>query len=464
MGPERVHRHEDRQRRQGGARVVRRRVVTAGGAASDVEFVVGDEISAALVQRAKLAVKGDVKSSIGSLRKDALGEGGAIAGDGTITDDERMFLAGLLEPENAALVAAMSTRAGSTVTFGVWSIRAHMAEVVDFGRATVDPVVTKELAAAQHAWLPLLSPHTRAARDAAIKQIHALTGPGWRRQADAVIAMSGLLAGETLTAMVAAASDSTPGDMVMAGAVYAVAAWANHPLADDIKAGRIKVDQLPGPARHDAIAHYRAFGLGEKGDTIYVHNDLDVTNLAHRLVIIHELEHALDDRETIAGHWRRTRVDEAEVRANRAGAMYALDQLARLDERLRAAQQRSDDKASRTAQHEFDKALAEVAAQHPVDLVALALAARSDLPRFEMLMVSVYGASAASVRQAVDLSLAELLKGPEPPVLALLTEWTRVGSDLNTPAGALDPAKNKGRFDALSGESVLDTVDLPRQR
>src|SRR4051812_42737331 len=304
MGPERVHRHEDRQRRQGGARVVRRRVVTAGGAASDVEFVVGDEISAALVQRAKLAVKGDVKSSIGSLRKDALGEGGAIAGDGTITDDERMFLAGLLEPENAALVAAMSTRAGSTVTFGVWSIRAHMAEVVDFGRATVDPVVTKELAAAQHAWLPLLSPHTRAARDAAIKQIHALTGPGWRRQADAEIAMSGLLAGETLTAMVAAASDSTPGDMVMAGAVYAVAAWANHPLADDIKAGRIKVDQLPGPARHDAIAHYRAFGLGEKGDTIYVHRDLDVTNLAHRLVIIHELEHALDDRETIAGHWR----------------------------------------------------------------------------------------------------------------------------------------------------------------
>jgi hypothetical protein len=26
----------------------------------------------------------------------------------------------------------------------------------------------------------------------------------------------------------------------------------------------------------------------------------------------------------------------------------------------------------------------------------------------------------------------------------------------------LDPAKNAGRFDALSGQSVLDTIDLPR--
>ena len=313
------------------ARLLQRRVVAVSGKASDVEFVVGREISAALARAAKVAAVGGITpKELGKLREVALA-------DGTITDDERMFLAGLLQADNAAAVATMSVTPASAITFSAQSIRPHMAEVRDFGRATPDPEVTKELRAAYNEYLENFNPHMRAARDAAIKQIHALTGSTWRRQADAVIALSTLWAGETLTAMLAAASDSTPGDMVMAGAVYIVAAQAAHPLAGDIKAGRIKVDQLPGPAKGDDFAHYVAFGGGEqgdKGDTIYVYSDLDVHNLAHRRAIIHELEHALDDKSTDAGHWRPAKHDQAEIRAYRAGSKYALEQIAALRDRV----------------------------------------------------------------------------------------------------------------------------------
>ena len=117
-----------------------------------------------------------------------------------------MFLAGLLEADNAAAVAAMTVTPGSIVTFSVPSIRPHMDQVKDIGRATPDPEFTKELKAAYDEYFDNFNPHMRAARDAAIKQIHKLAGPAWRKQADAVIALSTLWAGETLVAMIAAAS------------------------------------------------------------------------------------------------------------------------------------------------------------------------------------------------------------------------------------------------------------------
>jgi hypothetical protein len=436
-----------------------RRVIAFGGTVSDVEFTVGKEISAALATAAKRAAPGGIKpDELARLRTVALG-------DGTITDDERMFLAGLLEPSNAALVAAMETRAGAAVTFSVGTIQPHMGEIRDLGRPTVDPEVTKELNAAYDEYFTNFNPHMRAARDAAIKQIHALAGRDWRRQADTLISMSTLWAGETLRAMVAAASDSTPGDMVMAGAVYIVAARASHPLADDVKAGRIKVDQLPGPAPGGEFASYSASGgddKSSKGDTIYVHADLDITNLAHRRAIIHELEHAADDKSTQAGHWRTTRRDDAEIRAYRAGARYTLRQLEFMTQQVQSAVTLGDEKSRKLAQAKLDKAYADVGAQaHAIHMLSMALEARADLKRFEMIVVAVDSAAPPAARAP---NLVQLLRGPEAAVEAQLRDVIQDVYKLKTPAGTLDPVKNTGRFDAQSGEGVLDTAALPRQQ
>jgi hypothetical protein len=439
---------------------LQRRVVGIAGRASDIEFTVGREISVALAKKAKGAAAGGITpAELGDLHQAALG-------DGTVSDDERMFLAGLLEADNAAAVAAMTVTPGSVVTFSIPSIRPHLDQVKDIGRATPDPEVTKELKAAYDEYFDNFNPHMRAARDAAIKQIHKLAGPAWRKQADAVIALSTLWAGETLVAMIAAASDSTPGDMVMAGAVYAIAAQASHPLVADLKAGRIKVDQLPSPVTGGDFAHYTSSGGGEggeKGDTIYVHKDFDVNNLAHRRAVIHELEHALDDKSTTARHWRPAKHDDAEVRAYRAGSRYTLERLAVLQDRVKSAARMGEEKQRQAAEQALQKAIGELAAQfHPIHLVGLALEAHRNLPLYEMLVVSV-NAAAPAAKRADTTRLAKLLSDPVAVVEAELRDRIRDELELKKPDGTIDPVKNQGRFDALSGESVLDTIDLPRQ-
>ena len=44
------------------------------------------------------------------------------------------------------------------------------------------------------------------------------------------------------------------------------------------------------------------------------------------------------------------------------------------------------------------------------------------------------------------------------------SRFDRDFSDVRIPDGTIDPVKNQGRFDSLSGKSVLDTIDLPKQR
>jgi Domain of unknown function (DUF4157) len=438
-------------------RLLQRRVIGVAGHASDIEFTVGKEIPVALAKKAKAAAAGGITPvQLGNLREVALA-------DGTVSDDERMFLAGLLEADNAAAVAAMTATPGSAVTFSVPSIRPHMDQVKDIGRATPDPEVTKELKAAYDEYFDNFNPHMRAARDAAIKQIHKLAGPAWRKQADAVIALSTLWAGETLVAMIAAASDSTPGDMVMAGAVYAIAAQASHPLVADLKAGRIKVDQLPGSAKGGEFAYYKSDGGGEKGDTIYLYSDFDVNNLAHRRAVIHELEHALDDKSTTARHWRPSKHDDAEVRAYRAGSRYTLERLAVLQDRVKSAARMGEDKERQAATKALEKAIGELAAQfHPIHLIGLALEAHRNLPLYQMLVVSV-NAAAPAAQQMEGMRLAKLLSDPVDVVEAELRDRIQDELELKKPDGTIDPVKNRGRFDALSGESVLDTIDLPRQ-
>ena len=73
-----------------------------------------------------------------------------------------------------------------------------------------------------------------------------------------------------LEAMLAAASDDTPGDRTMAAIVYAAAAAAGHPMAPMVRTGKIQVDQVASLPGGD-LAGYRATagagGQGRHGDT-----------------------------------------------------------------------------------------------------------------------------------------------------------------------------------------------------
>ena len=111
----------------------------------------------------------------------------------------------------------------------------------------------------------------------------------------------------------------------------------------------------------------------------------------------------------------------------------------------------------------LQKGTAELAAQaHPIHLIGLALEARRNLSRYEMLVVSVNSAAPVA-RQASNTQLAHWLHDPEAAVEAELRDQIQDEGKLKTPAGSVDPVKNQGRFDALSGEGVLDTFELPKQ-
>src|SRR5262249_35001165 len=81
-----------------------------------IECTVNTEISLALAQKAKTAAAGGVSDAeLRTLRSEALS-------DDTITDDERMFLAGLLDSTNASTVAGARIAAGTKFTFSRASI------------------------------------------------------------------------------------------------------------------------------------------------------------------------------------------------------------------------------------------------------------------------------------------------------------------------------------------------------
>jgi hypothetical protein len=134
---------------------------------------------------------------------------------------------------------------------------------------------------------------------------------------------------DVLAAMLAAASDSTPADLALAGAVYVIAASAKHPMTGDVRAGNVKVDAVSTlPARHGhpgAAAAYVSEGGGgrEKGDTMYVKPTLRLDNLNDRSLIVHELEHAAHDK---AAAKSQDLADE-ELSAYRAQAQYAVAQI-----------------------------------------------------------------------------------------------------------------------------------------
>ena len=82
------------------------------GAVSGYEFVVGTELTAAFAAAAKAAVRGPVGTAQLSALRTA-----ALAGDESVSDHERMFMAGLLDAGNAtALKRSRFRSVGDKIT------------------------------------------------------------------------------------------------------------------------------------------------------------------------------------------------------------------------------------------------------------------------------------------------------------------------------------------------------------
>jgi hypothetical protein len=86
-------------------------------------------------------------------------------------------------------------------------------------------------------------------------------------------------------------------DRAVSAAAYVLARREGLPEAADLLAGRIKVDAVPSTyLPHNWHAMYAAEGGTTKGDTVYLPSMLDVSTLEGQASIIHELQHAADDR------------------------------------------------------------------------------------------------------------------------------------------------------------------------
>jgi hypothetical protein len=159
---------------------LQREVVRGGdGKATDVKFTVGDEITLKLAELAQsLAASVALSSARGGalvdLRREALKDAGitddertflatvldplvqSLAGaalesasllslrrealkDETVSDDERMFLAGMLDPANAERVRTEHIAKGTSFSFPKDSVGAHLGQVKDSGARSSIP-------------------------------------------------------------------------------------------------------------------------------------------------------------------------------------------------------------------------------------------------------------------------------------------------------------------------------------
>lgn len=338
-----------------GGTLLRRDVVNdAAGNPVSFEFRVGIDLTQPFVELAK-NLAGDSAISdndLRMLRKHALDR------RGTVDDHERLFMAGLLDPPNVRTLRRTAIGARTSITFPIASLsNARLQRVIDLDRKALPAAVTTPLRESQAAMRDLrigdMFTRLGEAETAASAEITARAG-AFRAQAAALVAFAhskSLSLSSVLRAMLAAASDNSDGDRVLAGTTYAIAAAAGHPLESDLLGGRIKVDaliprafaRLPG-IDPNLVAFYvtAAQGSGMKGDTLYLKTDIDIANLRDRSTVIHELEHAQQDKAASPtarpGFPVKNRL---ELRAYRAQGRYILDQIAsqRPAEQARSAAQ-----------------------------------------------------------------------------------------------------------------------------
>lgn len=296
------------------AHLLQRKATAAPGGGLQVQFTVGTEISS------RLAAEALARTAAGPLDDEAIGElrETALASGRTIDDDERMFLAAMLDARNAAQLqrerAAAGFPAGTSITIPEDRISAADRERVrDFGRDEDEPT----------------SMAIGGGRATPEQRIVRMGGIGFGGRARSLIALAKadkVPLKQVIDAMVAAASDSTPGDRVLAGVAYVLALRAKLPIAADLLVGDIKVDEVPED-EINGTAMYSMSGDGHKGDTVYLPSTFDPASLADQGGLVHELVHAVQDK---AGPGK-VDLARAELEAYRTQARYWLTQLGPLD-------------------------------------------------------------------------------------------------------------------------------------
>jgi hypothetical protein len=438
---------------QAGPNVVRRDLVKdAAGAFVSYEFRfgAGHELTEGFAKKAKsLTADGTLSNAdILTLKKEA-----NTARD-TVSDHERMFMAGLLDAANVAALRATTISATTSVTFPLSTITAaRIRQVIEAGQPTMPASVStpagKGVAATLTGDLKKASVQFGKAERAIEKEIRRLAGSGFRWQIGSVIAFAqanGVLLLEVLNAMLKGASDNTPADRMMAAAAYATAAAAGHTLAADISAGAVRMDALvparfallPGMkpgirALYIAAAPMNPTFAGLKGDTIYMPTDFDIDNLSDRSNIIHELRHTQDDKAASTTAQPVFPAQQGlEVAAYKAQARYILDQMAA---QTGAAQIRS---------------VTEVAGGGgSLVLLAMLIDAQRDLPKFSPLVVQVFGAASPPLHVGA-VRVTRMLATPVARLEALLEAEIRTGYGIT----ATSPAILEGQ----AGESLVHWI------
>jgi hypothetical protein len=425
------------------ARALQRKpIMDAQDHVTAIRFTVGTEITTALAQKAKQLVN-DAKlddSDLEKLRTEALA-------DATVNDDERMFMAGLLDASNAAALRKQQQfgHAGDSIDFPEASITpAARAKVADLDRPALSQKVQDEERKRDRATKASDGPgaikHAQALEKAATAEVLRLAGTAFEPAARATLHLAtfaGVAEQTVLRAMIAAASDSTPGDLALAGAVYVIAELSGSPVATDVLAGRIKIDEVPHSAmQRGEWAAYQPMGNTNKGDTIYLPTDLDPGNLGHRGAVVHELQHAADDKAATGPAIVSTARDQHELRAYRRQARFLLDTIDGLS---------GNDRTN---------AVSEAGTQWQAILAyAMAIEARSDLARFGPILATINANAVAGAISRQDVTAA--LNLPAARVEAFVLNLIRVGYGMST------PNKRKTLNDGLAGESLLDWINRP---
>jgi Domain of unknown function (DUF4157) len=294
-------------------------------------------LTALFVKSAKKTLQRGKPISLGSLR---VLRQLPLRKRGMLTDNERMFMAGLLDATNVTILKSTAANRARCLSFKLSTITsANVRTVKDLGRPSVTRRFTPRHAANA----------IRGYSGSNAAQTKALQAFALRHKIDL---------NDILAAMIRGASDSTPDDRLLAGLVYAVAAQAKHGQAANILTGQIKVDALtpqnmksiPGAGTFAAFYVAEATGPGLKGDTLYMKTTFDIGKLEDRATAIHELTHAKQDEAKT----KPTNVSKvvAEGEAYREEAKYVLAAVAKgktTQQKMRIARHLKTDPVQRWA-------------------------------------------------------------------------------------------------------------------
>lgn len=361
---------------------------------------------------------------------------------GTVTQEERLLMAAGLEPANHPLIAAHTTGVLSLPVANITA--ANRDHVSNIGRGSLSPEYEAMFFRALMAFFSGNFDEAAAEmaniNETAIQEILTIGGRNWQDQAENLVAfieVNNLPALSVLSAMYNAASDSSNGDQVMAGMVYATAAQAGHSMAPRIASGDVKVDALIPSALQkltnnsgvDAFYSAASFNDRTKSDTLYVPTTLNVLDLPSRALIIHELTHAVQDAG-VAAPTVGPQID-MEIGGYRAQVKYIMDQLLA------------------TPADSLDMEVASVSNLANIALFqwAFIVETLSDRARYEAIAKRVLLQSAsvveADINNALALSQADAIQRLRNAILAM----PQYGGNPNIVR------------DGLRGESILDNIN-----